>query len=481
MKQETTPKTTVKKVILGISLGIVMALMIAGAATGVFVHRTLHQPTIYAAVLIEGLPVHGLTGAEARSQLEAHMAPRLHEPILVFAHHQQEWEIPYTSLGFYYDYDQAVEEAVALGRTGTILDRMTVIRRMREQPVSLSLNYGYEEGLLNSYLEEIAGEILIDAFPADIRRENGTFIVTPEKQGLSLNVEETLMQARQRMENIDEAPVQLVVTEHPVYPTAADLRQIETVISEYSTSFNAGDSGRTANLRQGAGSINGKLLLPGDVFSFNETTGPRIASAGYQEAPVILMGELVPGIGGGICQVSTTLYNAVVRADLQVVERTNHSLPVSYVPRGQDATVAFGSLDFRFANNEDSPIFVESEVKGNRLYVRIFGRSSQRPDIELSSQVVQVVEPSTETRYDNTLYEGETRVEREAKTGYRVVTHKIYRENGREIRREEISRDYYRPVNGIILQGTKPRPVNDWLFSEPEDLPGAQDSYHQGG
>ncbi|SMP39133.1 VanW family protein [Anoxynatronum buryatiense] len=481
MTQETSPKINIKKVILGIGLGILTGLILAGAATGVFVHRTLSQPTIYATVLIEGLPVHSLTSDEAKDQLEAHMASHIHESTLIFRYNHQEWEMPYTSLGFYYDYDQAVQEAMALGRRGTMLDRMTDIRRMREQPVRLLLDHSYEETQLRSFLEDIAQEIFIEQYPAEIRRENGTFIVSAEKQGLSLNLEETLQQAHQRMTHLEDAPVHLVVTEHSVYPTAADLRQIESVISEYSTTFNTGDAGRTANLRQGSGSIDGKLLLPGDVFSFNETTGPRIASAGYQEAPVILMGELVPGIGGGICQVSTTLYNAVVRADLQVVERTNHSLPVSYVPRGQDATVAFGSLDFRFANNEDSPIFVESEVRGNRLYVRIFGKSADRPDIELASQVVQVVEPSSETRYDNTLYEGETRVEREAKTGYRVVTHKIYRENGREIRREEISRDYYRPVNGIILQGTKPRPVNDWFFSEPEEPPGGQESQYQGG
>ncbi|MEN1759804.1 VanW family protein [Anoxynatronum sibiricum] len=481
MTQESSQKTTIKKVILGIGLGILTGLIVAGAATGVFVHRTLSQPTIYATVLIEGLPVDGLTSDEAKDQLEAHMASRIQESTLTFRHNHQEWEMPYTSLGFHYDYDQAVQEAMALGRRGTMLDRMTDIRRMREQPVRLFLDHGYEEMQLRGFLEDIAQEIFIEQYPAEIRRENGAFIVSPEKQGLSLNLEETLQQAHQRMTNLEDTPVHLVVTEHFVYPTAADLRQIETVISEYSTTFNAGDAGRTANLRQGSSSIDGKLLLPGDVFSFNETTGPRIASAGYQEAPVILMGELVPGIGGGICQVSTTLYNAVIRADLQVVERTNHSLPVSYVPRGQDATVAFGSLDFRFANNEDSPIFVESEVRGNRLYVRIFGKSADRPDIELASQVVQVVEPSSETRYDNTLYEGETQVEREAKTGYRVVTHKIYRENGREIRREEISRDYYRPVNGIILQGTKPRPVNDWFFSEPEEMPGGQESSYQGG
>jgi vancomycin resistance protein YoaR len=137
------------------------------------------------------------------------------------------------------------------------------------------------------------------------------------------------------------------------------------------------------------------------------------------------------------------------------------------VPRGQDATVAYGALDLRFENNRQIPVFLESEVVGNRITVRIFGRDEGNPDIDVLSVVTQVVEPSTETRYDHNLYEDQVIVERQARTGYRVVTYKIYREDGREIRREEITRDYYRPMNGIIVKGTKPRPLTEWLWTEP--------------
>jgi vancomycin resistance protein YoaR len=456
-----------KRIALGIITGILTAVLMTGLTAGVYAQRLLNVDTIYPQVMVEGVSVQDLSPEEAQSLLEMHLAPRKEEQNLTLVMNDRKWQIPFEELGFHYFYDEALEEAMKFGRNGGVVQRLTEIRALREQPVNVSLNYGYQEELLSSLLHSIGEEIFLEPHAAEIERVNDIFLITPEQTGQELDVEATRELAHQVLEGIAQEPVPLVLKDIPAYPTTADLRQIETTVGEFSTTFNAGDYGRTANLRQGSGSINGILLLPGESFSFNETTGPRIASAGYQEAPVILMGELVPGIGGGICQVSTTLYNAVLRADLKVIERTNHSMPVSYVPRGQDATVAYGALDLRFENNRQSPVFLESEVVGNRITVRIFGRDEGNPDIDIVSVVTQVVEPTTETRYDHNLYEDQVRVERQARTGYRVVSYKIYRENGREIRREEITRDYYRPMNGIIVKGTKPRPVSEWLWTEP--------------
>ena len=464
-----TKKERNKKILFGITTGVLAGLLVVALTAGVYAQRILSNPTIYPMITVEGLEIHNLSQEEARELLEAHVAPRKVEQTLTLTYEDQEWTIPYKELGFYYYFEEALTQAMAYGRSGGYVDRLTEIFGLREQPVHLTLSYGFQEALLIAVIDDIAEELAVDSKAAEIRRGNNGFVVTPERIGRELDKETAHQLAWEALIAENQEPVSLETKEISLYPREVDLRQIETVISEFSTTFNAGDVGRTANLRLGSSSIDGILLLPGDEFSFNETTGPRIASAGYREAPVILRGELVPGIGGGICQVSTTLYNAVARADLGIVERTNHSLPVSYVPRGQDATVAFGSLDFRFVNDMDTPVFLESEVAGNRVIVRLYGKDAARPSIDLVSEVVQVVEPTIETRYDGNLYEGETVVEREAKTGYRVVTYKIFRENGQVVRREEFSRDYYRPVNGIIIRGTRPPAVQEWFISDPEE------------
>lgn len=154
---------------------------------------------------------------------------------------------------------------------------------------------------------------------------------------------------------------------------ASELERIKRQIGSYSTSFSSGDSGRNHNILLSSNSIDGKLVMPGEVFSFNDATGLRDRANGYRESIVIVNKKPVLGIGGGVCQTSSTLYNALSSTGIEIVERHNHSLPVGYVPLGQDATVADYSLDFRFRNNFDYPIFIKSDIVGNTVQIRIYG------------------------------------------------------------------------------------------------------------
>ncbi|MCR6545526.1 VanW family protein [Dehalobacterium formicoaceticum] len=143
-------------------------------------------------------------------------------------------------------------------------------------------------------------------------------------------------------------------------------------IGSFSTNFNASDKERTQNLKLAAQAIHNIELSPGKRFSFNETVGPRTPQRGYEKAGVFVNKELVDGYGGGICQVSSTLYNAVQNAGLSIVERHSHSLPVSYVPKGKDATVSYGALDFKFKNNLETPVSLKTRVEGNKLTIEVY-------------------------------------------------------------------------------------------------------------
>src|SRR5439155_24386156 len=148
---------------------------------------------------------------------------------------------------------------------------------------------------------------------------------------------------------------------------------INTRLATYSTALGGSSSNRRHNIRVACQAIDGTVLLPGDVFSYNNVVGPRSERAGFRTAPVIIRGELVPGTGGGICQVSSTLYNAALLADLKIVRRSHHQFPVHYVPPGRDATVAYGSLDLRFANSLSEPIALDVKSSGSRVIVHVFG------------------------------------------------------------------------------------------------------------
>lgn len=165
--------------------------------------------------------------------------------------------------------------------------------------------------------------------------------------------------------------------------TEEKLKKINYVLAEYTTSFNAGEEKRTGNIALGASFINGKVLMPGEEFSFLQTAGPLSTGKGYKNAKIIQNGKFVDGIAGGACQVSTTLFNATLQSGLQITSRRNHSLAISYVPRGRDAAVATG-LDFRFKNNLPNPVYLQAYVHKNNITMKVYGSVEDRKDVQIS-------------------------------------------------------------------------------------------------
>lgn len=194
-------------------------------------------------------------------------------------------------------------------------------------------------------------------------------VVTPEVRGLILDVEETFKEAMLASPYTEILPVYVDLC--PAV-TAEEIFALVRPVGSYFTII-AGTEARLTNIRLAAQLVDYMILMPGEVFSFNQTVGQPTVERGFLEAPVIVKEELVPGVGGGICQVSSTLYNAVLQASLQVVERFSHSKQVTYVPPGQDATVAYDYMDFKFRNSSNSLLLLRSVVRGRRLEVTIYG------------------------------------------------------------------------------------------------------------
>ncbi|OXM86335.1 VanW family protein [Paenibacillus rigui] len=218
---------------------------------------------------------------------------------------------------------------------------------------------------------------------------------------------------------------------------------IERKISEFSTALAQNSEGRLHNVCSTAASIHDLLLAPGEVFDYAKYIAETEAKFGFREAPVILNGKLVPGIGGGICQVSSTLYNAVLRAGLDIVERRNHSLPVSYVPLGQDATFASGYINFRFRNSTPHYLLLRTSANENRLTVKLFGQIPSDVTYTIESKTVETLEPPVKYVLNPTLPAGQIQKLSSGQPGYVVETYRYKNQNGQRVATERISRDTY--------------------------------------
>ena len=258
----------------------------------------------------------------------------------------------------------------------------------------------------------------------------------------------------------------------PVQPkvTVKSLQEegIERKIIEFSTQLGASGPGRVHNVTSAAKAVDGMILKPGDEFDYAEIVERAEQKYGFKEAPVIVSGKLVPGIGGGICQVSSTVYNAVLLTGLEVMERRNHSLPVNYLPKGLDATFAEGYINFRFRNNTGKHLLIRSEVTGKTLTLKFFGTFPKDTVYSLESQTIQNIPAPLKYVQDDSLSPGKHRVIQNGKQGYVVETYRVKRVNGKETERIKVSRDIYKGQNTII--GMNP---SEGVLPGDSDLPKA--------
>ncbi len=369
------------------------------------------------------------------------------------------WDYTAADLGLVDNSDIVVMTAYQMGRTGTIfqryLDRISLL--FNETDLDLSSLFVYDEETKEAVLAQLSEELGSTAQDAcfEIDAENQVTI-TPSATGTALNTEKTWVALETAICDPTATEVALIIEEN-MEPeiTTADLEamDITTAISSFSTKYNTGQVARSHNLTLASSSLDMQIVEPGETFSFNETVGQRTAARGYQQAIIIENGEFTPGLGGGVCQVSTTLYGALIRTDLTIVERNSHSIPIAYVQSGQDAMVAWGSSDLQFKNEYDTPILIHTECSGGTITMMIFGSASYKKEVEIVSDVLRYIPFSTETRLDNSLTPGTTKVQSSGNRGLEVKVYKKIIENGEVVSTVEISHDTYRAEKRIVLQG----------------------------
>lgn len=292
-----------------------------------------------------------------------------------------------TDSSYYIDENNLI---VTPGKTGNVVDVETSIQNIKDailslsdldQPIELAVKTQEPEKI---NIEKVHTEIYKE--PKDAYYTQDPFTVYPSENGLDFKV--SIEEANNILgdQAADEYTIPLKVLYPNVTTNMIGSEAFPDLLSSFSTKYSVRATARTTNLKLAASKINGTVLMPGETFSYNKVVGARTIAAGYKEAPIYVSGEVVDGLGGGICQITSTLYNAVVYANLDVVERTNHQFVPSYVTASRDATVVYGSLDFKFKNNRNYPIKINCSVSGGIANFQIFGlKQDDDYNVEISS------------------------------------------------------------------------------------------------
>lgn len=346
------------------------------------------------------------------------------------------------------------------GKPGVDFDRAAVdeavtdrIARMNFEPYKVEV---IEEKQPGVDLEAVKADVDAVAQNATVDKTDGKTIV-PSQDGVVLDT----AAAQAALDSAPEAQsVSVPVQRTPAAITAEDLKAVlfRDTLATAKTNFGSSSASRANNVRLASSFINGTILNPGEEFSYNGVVGERTSERGFRSAGAYVSGKLVDEVGGGVCQPSSTLYMAVLRSDLEVTERTNHGFTVAYTPLGEDATVSYGSLDFKFRNNTAYPVKILADASGGTLTMTIVGTKTSDKTVQTEREVVATYAPKTIEKPDPNLLAGKTQVEQSPTTGYKVLTYKVITENGKTTR-VQANTSTYKKRDKIVLVGTKNAPA----------------------
>ena len=402
-----------------------------------------------------GVELGGLKKEEAQEILQPIASKIVDSPrILVFEDKELKF-LPHKELDVFIDLNRVVEKTYSIARTGNIFirikDRIVVWRKGLEVPFRVE----YNPQKFDDFQNEISS--LINRSPGDAYIEGN--IIIESRTGVKLDLERFKEEITESLKCLDEKkyisdlPVIIVDPKITTQNILTELA-VDDELGTYSTSLENKEENTIYNIKLASEVINGILVKPQEIFSFNEYVGPAEKADGYKESTIIANGVFVNGYGGGICQVSSTLYNAVLLANLPIVERYNHSVygeATKYVPLGQDAAIFYGFKNLRFKNNSDHAIVIFSKVFRDTLQVSIFGRNEDKAEVEIISKDKKVIDYQIIREKDSKLEAGQEIVVQEGVPGYQIKTYRIVRKDGEE-KIEFLAEDTYKSVPMIIRE-----------------------------
>lgn len=443
----------------GMSRHSIVALLTILAGLLGLIAAVLHDTQAYSGrvlpgISIAGAPVGGLTPDQAQDVAEAAAAAALSRSVTINAQ-QERFTLTYGELGLISHVREAVSDAYGFSRQTPWLQLVFTRLHLAWQPMDIPIRYSWNPAAITKVLTPLAAEIESKPQNAAVTVQNGQVAITREsRSGRRLDILATAARIRTALGTGTHEVTAVMRVKEPEF-TSEHARAIVAPLGRFATSV-PGSANRVHNVALAASYLSGTIVAPGGVFSYNKVVGPRTGARGFREAPVLIDYELVPGDGGGVCQVSSTLFNVAVLADFEIIARANHSRPVAYLPLGRDATVSYGSHDLQFKNTTAHHILLWAWVANRRLTVMAFGAPEPGKDVAIEVARSGMIAPpnGTRTKRDPQLAEGKV-VERKPLPGYRAKTYRVVTVNGEVVRRELIGSSVYPAVARTIKIGTK--------------------------
>ena len=365
------------------------------------------------------------------------------------------------ALGMQWTNEELVQEAFELGTKGNVIERYKAIKDLENDKRNFTMVFDYDMQAINDVLASEAMQYNQKAVDFDLIKEGKEFKVVEGRIGYALDMETSIDIIYDFLTTgwqYTPCDIQLDINVEQPRGSAEELASVKDIMGSYTTSFTSSGAARTANVTNGCNLINGALLYPGDEFSAMELVTPFTEKNGYAMAGSYLNGKVVDSLGGGICQVTTTLYNAVLLSELEITERYNHSMSVSYVPPANDAAIAESAgKDFKFVNNTEAPIYIEGFVKNKHITFNVYGKEYRPANrvVTYESEVLEVINPTTDNIIaDNTKHLGYISTEESAHIGYKAKLWKVVTVDGVETERTQVNSSKYKMTPRTAVVGT---------------------------
>lgn len=428
--------------------------------------KEVYTGKIYPGVYIDDEHVGGLTKEEAIRKISSLHNDAAGAFDITVSVGNESWHVNSERVPISRNTEEIVEKAWAVGRSNTsglkggavtpFQEHVNQVADLRTHPSTFATKQDYDHEALRNLTDGIVNYVNrepVNSMVYSFDFNTKAFTFTDDQPGAKIDPDQLYAQLTEVLDSGTTQKELRVVPEKVIADlTKAELMNSFGLISAYTTNTTK-DKNRNTNIELSARAISGITVQPGEIFSFNGATGERTAAKGYKEAPAISGGQSKDEVGGGVCQTSSTLFNAVVRADLEIIERNAHAWPSSYIEKGFDATVNWPGLDFKFRNNTNQPIFIVAGYSNRQVTVNIYGMSlGPGVKIDLESELIRTLPQPEGINYviNTSLAPGETKKTVTGRKGYEVNTWKVWYQGNREIKREVLFKTTYKAYQETV-------------------------------
>jgi vancomycin resistance protein YoaR len=439
------------------TLSMSLAAIVIAAGIGLLSPAYAMADTLPDGIYVGEYNLGGMTEEEASQKIQGLVNEMENQKITLIVDGQPV-ETQAKNLGFHWSNPEAVSQAASSWQGGNLIKRYLNKKDIEQNHVIIPLETALDDGSVAAFVADKCAQAVMEPKNATIVRGKGEFIVTPSAIGKTVDVAATKQALDAALANGLKEPVTATAVVLEVKPaiTTDDLITIKDVLGTFSTSFSSSGASRSKNLQVGAGKINGHVLMPGETLSGYECMHPFTVENGYATASAYENGQVVDSIGGGVCQIATTLYNAILRAELEVAQRQNHSMIVGYVKPSEDAAIAGTYKDIKFTNNYSTPLYVEGYTSGKTLTFTIYGKETRPANrtFDFVSETLSVTDPGAPKEIvDPTMPPGSKSQVQSAHKGMKSRLWKVVYVDGVEQSREILHTDTYNPSKAIIKVG----------------------------